>query len=168
VASDLARKANAQDLGRGAGSDTFQKLALSNIAERSGAPAWWGRRWTCRACRRWRSSSTASRKRRSRALIAKSLLEPKTAAQLMEDAIKAGKPQPIGNILLSNPSRAAQLLGARAGDGDHGPFRALRLSGGPTTGGWRVDVALHPAVEHVHGQPEQQMHTQAMAMPRKR
>jgi hypothetical protein len=67
VASDLARKANAQDLGRGAGSDTFQKLAMSNIAERSGAPRVVGTRWTCRACRRWRSSSTASRKRRSRA-----------------------------------------------------------------------------------------------------
>lgn len=38
VAKDLARKANAQDLGRGAGSDTFQKLSMQNIAEQSGMP----------------------------------------------------------------------------------------------------------------------------------
>lgn len=38
VAQDLARHANAQDLGRGAGSNTFQNFSMANIAERSGVP----------------------------------------------------------------------------------------------------------------------------------
>jgi hypothetical protein len=38
VAQDLARKANSQDLGRGIGSNTFQNLAMQNIAEQSGMP----------------------------------------------------------------------------------------------------------------------------------
>lgn len=38
IAKDIARKANAQDLGRGTGSDTVQKLAMNNIAAQSGMP----------------------------------------------------------------------------------------------------------------------------------
>lgn len=38
VRQDLARTANAQDLGRGVGSDTVQKLAMQNIASQSGMP----------------------------------------------------------------------------------------------------------------------------------
>lgn len=38
VAQDLARKTNAQNLGRGPGSDTFQKLAMANMAQQAGLP----------------------------------------------------------------------------------------------------------------------------------
>jgi hypothetical protein len=38
IAQDLARKTNAQDLGRGVGSDTFQKMSMQNIAAQSGMP----------------------------------------------------------------------------------------------------------------------------------
>lgn len=38
VAQDLARKSSAQNLGRGVGSDTFQKFAMANIAAQSGMP----------------------------------------------------------------------------------------------------------------------------------
>jgi hypothetical protein len=112
VAGDLARKANAQDLGRGAGSDTFQKLALSNIAERSGAPGVVGTALDLPGVSKVAKFLYREPEEKIQTLIAKSLLEPKSAAQLMEDAIRAGKPQPIGNILLSNPSRAAQIAGA--------------------------------------------------------
>jgi hypothetical protein len=112
VASDLARKANAQDLGRGAGSDTFQKLALSNIAERSGAPGVVGTALDLPGVSKVAKFLYREPEEKIQTLIAKSLLEPKSAAQLMEDAIRAGKPQPIGNILLSNPSRPAQIAGA--------------------------------------------------------
>jgi hypothetical protein len=112
VASDLARKANAQDLGRGVGSDTFQKLALSNIAERSGAPGVVGTALDLPGVSKVAKFLYREPEEKIQSLIAQSLLEPKTAAQLMEEAIKAGKPQPIGNLLLSNPSRAAQLTGA--------------------------------------------------------
>jgi hypothetical protein len=112
VAKDLARKANAQDLGRGVGSDTFQKLALSNIAERSGAPGVVGTALDLPGVSKVAKFLYREPEEKIQSIIAKSLLEPKTAAQLMEEAIRAGKPQPIGNVLLSNPSRAAQLAGA--------------------------------------------------------
>ncbi len=112
VARDLARKANAQDLGRGVGSDTFQKLALSNIAERSGAPGVVGTALDMPGVSKVAKFLYREPEEKIQTLIAQSLLQPKTAAQLMEEAIKAGKPQPIGNILFSNPSRAAQLTGA--------------------------------------------------------
>ena len=38
VAEDLARKINAQNLGRGVGSDTFQKLSMANMAQQAGLP----------------------------------------------------------------------------------------------------------------------------------
>ena len=38
IGRDIARKANFQDLTRGAGSDTFQKMAMANMAEKSGIP----------------------------------------------------------------------------------------------------------------------------------
>jgi hypothetical protein len=112
VASDLARKANAQDLGRGVGSDTFQKLALSNIAERSGAPGVVGTALDLPGVSRVAKFLYREPEEKIQTIIAKSLLEPKSAAQLMEQAIKAGKPQPIGNILFANPGRAAQIGGA--------------------------------------------------------
>jgi uncharacterized Zn-binding protein involved in type VI secretion len=112
VASDLARKANAQDLGRGVGSDTFQKLALSNIAERSGAPGVVGTALDLPGVSKVAKFLYREPEEKIQTLIAKSLLDPKNAAQLMDEAIKAGKPQPIGNLLFSNPSRAAQITGA--------------------------------------------------------
>lgn len=38
IAADLARKSNAQELGRGIGSNTFQNFAMDNIASQSGYP----------------------------------------------------------------------------------------------------------------------------------
>lgn len=115
VASDLARKANAQDLGRGTGSDTFQKLALSNIAERSGAPGVVGPALDFPGVSKVAKFLYREPEEKIQSLIAKSLLEPKSAAQLMEDAIRAGKPPPVGNFLLSNPGRVSQVLGGVGG-----------------------------------------------------
>lgn len=39
VAQDLGRKANAQDLGRGVGSNTYQNFAMDNLAESMGVPS---------------------------------------------------------------------------------------------------------------------------------
>lgn len=39
VAKDLARKANAQDLGRGVGSNTFQNFAMDNLSQSMGMPS---------------------------------------------------------------------------------------------------------------------------------
>jgi hypothetical protein len=113
IGQDLARKANAQKLGKEyGGSDTFQKLALSNIAERSGAPGVVGTALDLPGVSKVAKFLYRDPEEKIQTKIAQSLLDPKTAAQLMEEAIKGGKPRPIGNILLDNPSRAAQLTGA--------------------------------------------------------
>jgi hypothetical protein len=112
VARDLARKANAQDLGRGVGSDTFQKLAMSNIAERSGAPGVVGTALDLPGVSRVAKFLYREPEEKIQTLVAQALLEPKKAATLMQEAIAAGKPKPIGNILFANPSRAAQITGA--------------------------------------------------------
>ena len=39
VAQDLARKANAQDLGRGVGSNTHQNFSMNSLAAESGVPS---------------------------------------------------------------------------------------------------------------------------------
>lgn len=39
IAKDLARKTNAQDLGRGAGSNTFQNFAMDNLSKEMGMPS---------------------------------------------------------------------------------------------------------------------------------
>jgi hypothetical protein len=38
IAEDLARRSNAQELGRGVGSDTFQKISMANMAQQVGMP----------------------------------------------------------------------------------------------------------------------------------
>jgi hypothetical protein len=115
VASDLARKANAQDLGRGVGSDTFQKLALSNIAERSGAPGVVGGALDMPGVSKVAKFLYREPDEKIQTLIAQSLLQPKNAAMLMEEAIAKGKPQPIGNLLFANPGRVTQVLGGAGG-----------------------------------------------------
>jgi hypothetical protein len=115
VARDLARKANAQDLGRGVGSDTFQKLALSNIAERSGAPGVVGTALDMPGVSKVAKFLYREPEEKIQTLIAQSLLEPKSAAKLMEEAIKRGKPQPVGDFLFSNPGRVTQVIGGAGG-----------------------------------------------------
>lgn len=112
VAGDLARKANSQDLGRGVGSDTFQKLAMSNIAERSGAPGVVGAALDFPGVSKVAKFLYRDPEEKIQTLIAQSLLDPKSAAGLMQEAIAKGKPKPIGDLLFSNPSRAAQIGGA--------------------------------------------------------
>lgn len=113
VAADLARKDNMLRLGKEyGGSDTFQKLALSNIAERSGAPGVVGTALDLPGVSKVAKFLYREPEEKIQSLIADSLLEPKTAAQLMQEAIAKGRPQPVGNILFANPSRPAQLTGA--------------------------------------------------------
>ena len=116
IARDLGRKANAQDLGRGVGSDTFQKLAMSNIAERSGAPGVVGGALSLPGVSKFAKFVYTEPEEQIQTLIAQSLLDPKMGARLMT-APRAMPVQPISaaNTVLANPSRATQFLGGGAG-----------------------------------------------------
>lgn len=109
IGQDLARKANAENLGRGVGSDTFQKLAMQNIAEQSGMPRLVGGLLDLPVVSRatkwvYRDSDEAAQK-----VIAEAMLNPAKAAQLMEQVDKG--------ILSNNPKLKQALLqsGIRGG-----------------------------------------------------
>lgn len=116
VARDLARKANAQDLGRGAGSDTFQKLAMSNIAERSGAPRVVGGALSLPGVSKVAKFMYQEPEEQIQSIIARALLDPQSAATLMTS--RAARPMPpisMWKTLAANPARATQLLGGGGG-----------------------------------------------------
>lgn len=102
IAKDLARKTNAQDLGRGVGSDTFQKLSMQNIAEQSGMPRLTGGLLALPGMSRATSWAYRDVDEQMRGLLADALLDPKKAAALMKDA---GKQR-----LLPNSPKARKAL----------------------------------------------------------
>lgn len=102
IAKDLARKSNAQDLGRGVGSDTFQKFALSNIAQSSGAPRAVGAALNAPGVSKVANFLYSAPEQEIQSLIAKALLEPQTAAAMMRSA-GAAKPPGAVNMLFANP-----------------------------------------------------------------
>lgn len=117
IAKDLARKANAQNLGRGAGSDTVQKLAMTNLAEQSGAPGVLGSVLNMPGVNKLAKFAYSGPDEQIQSLLAQSLLDPKLASQLMtrNGAALVPKVNPK-QLLLANPSRATQLLGGGAAE----------------------------------------------------
>lgn len=111
IAQDLARKSNAEGLGRGVGSDTFQKLAMQNIAEQSGMPRIVGGLLDLPVVSRatkwvYRDSDEAAQK-----VIADAMLNPAKAAQLMEQVDKGilqNSPR-LKNALLQSGMRIGGL-----------------------------------------------------------
>lgn len=90
VGQDLARKANAQNLGRGVGSDTFQKLSMNNIAQRSGMPRLAGGLLELPGISRATRWIYQGSDDQAQGLLANALLNPQEAAALMENASKQG------------------------------------------------------------------------------
>lgn len=86
IGSDLARKSNAQNLGRGAGSDTFQKLSMQNIAEQSGMPRMVGGLLSLPGVSRATAWAYRDTDQKMQAMLADALLDPAKAASLMERA----------------------------------------------------------------------------------
>ena len=113
VAKDLARKANAQDLGRGVGSDTFQKLSMQNIAEQSGMPKAVGGLLDFPGVSRatgwiYRDSDEQMQK-----LLADVLLDPAKAAEVMQKATpkQLAKDPALRKLLEQSVIRGGGLLG---------------------------------------------------------
>lgn len=109
VAQDLARKSNAQDLGRGVGSNTFQNFAMNNLAQSNGMPSAVGGLFNLvpmasRTAGAVTSAGKAlgnviyrSKDEAMRSRMAQALLNPQETAGLME-------------LALTQPGRVAQLL----------------------------------------------------------
>lgn len=116
IAKDLARKANSENLGRGVGSDTFQKLAMQNIAEQAGMPRIVGGLLDLPVVSRatkwvYRDSDQAAQK-----VISEAMLDPAKAAQLME-RVNGGLLQDspkLKQLLLQSGMRGGGLLGLSA------------------------------------------------------
>jgi hypothetical protein len=105
VAQDLARKANAQDLGRGVGSNTFQNFSMNSLAESSGMPSAVGGLFNMipgvgTAVNVAKAAGGALYKSKDEVMkqrMAQMLLNPQETAGLME-------------LALAQPGKVAQLL----------------------------------------------------------
>lgn len=112
IAADMARKANAQDLGRGVGSDTFQKLAMQNIGQQSGMPRAVGGLLDMPGISRATNWLYRDTDQKMQGLLAEALLDPKKAAALMEkaDASYLKKHPEVKQLLEQSLLRGGGLL----------------------------------------------------------
>lgn len=83
IRQDLARALVAQNAGRGAGSDTVQKLAMTNIMQRSGLPTFLADLPGVSRAGKWVYSTTDDMMKQR---LADALLDPKVTASLMDKA----------------------------------------------------------------------------------
>ena len=90
VARDLARTTNAQNLGRGVGSNTAQNLAMSNLLEQAGVPMGILNVPVLGSALAL-PGKVAPSEDAIRGLLAEAMLNPKLAATLMQRAEDAGK-----------------------------------------------------------------------------
>jgi len=115
IGADLARKANAQDLGRGVGSDTFQKITMSNIAEQSGMPRMMGGLLSLPGVNRATRWIYQDADKQMQGLLSDALLNPGQTAKLMTEAdLKLLANNPKSRKVLEQAVLRAGLLGAPA------------------------------------------------------
>lgn len=116
VAKDLARKSTSQNLGRGVGSDTFQKLSMQNIAEQSGMPRVVGGLLGMPGVSRATNWIYRDVDQQMQGLLGEALLNPRMAAELMQNADrKLLESSPRLLQLLQQSAMRGGLLGAPAG-----------------------------------------------------
>jgi hypothetical protein len=101
IAQDLARKSNAQDLGRTVGSNTFQNLAMQNIAEQSGMPRIANGLLGLPGVSRATNWAYRDADEKIQGLLADMLLNPQQAGKAMTEAQKK---------LLANNPKTKRLL----------------------------------------------------------
>lgn len=119
VAQDLARKSNAQDLGRGVGSNTFQNFAMDNLAQSMGVPSAVkslagvipGLSPTATLVAKGAQGVGGLAYKNADQLIrrdmAQALLNPQAAARLME---AANDPGMMARVLQSLPAKVKQAI----------------------------------------------------------
>lgn len=109
IGRDLARKGNAQNLGRGVGSDTFQKLSMSNLAQRSGIPMGVLELPGIGRGAKWIYENTDAK---MQARLASVLLEPREAARVMAAATPSKRAELLAKALRTTLTPAALSLPA--------------------------------------------------------
>lgn len=120
VLKDSQSIAAAQDLGRGVGSDTVQKMAMSNLIEQAGLPSWIGALAPLRPLGGWAQTAGnllyKSNDERMRHLLADVLKDPKQAAAAMKAA--GVTPSQYAELLRAMGAGANQALPAAAVQGN--------------------------------------------------
>lgn len=116
VARDLARKVNAQDLGRGVGSNTFQQFAMNNIAEQAGAPRAVGAFLNAPILTKLPRALYEGAEEKIETEIARALLNPRSAATMLETEIarQIARSAPRAPLVSPRGLDAAELLFARS------------------------------------------------------
>lgn len=92
IKKDLARSVMAQNLGRGAGSDTVQKMAMTNLMQRSGLPLGLMNLPGIGRAANWAYSQTDDLMKQR---LADAMLNPQEAAGLMKGAVPSPAQQKI-------------------------------------------------------------------------
>ena len=105
IAQDLARKSNAERLGSGVNSDTFQKLSMQNLAEQSGMPRLVGGLLDTPGLNRATKWIYRDSDEKAQKMIAEALLNPQKAAELMTGA---------NRVILENNPKLKALIGQSA------------------------------------------------------
>ena len=119
VARDLARVGNANDLGRGVGSNTFQNLAMDNLAAQSGVPSAVslmanvipGASAATNVAKTLGGLVYRGKDETMKRRLAEVLLDPKQAAKMLVDAQKQGLiSRKIAERVGNDPIRLADLF----------------------------------------------------------
>lgn len=116
IAMDLGRKANAENIGRGVGSDTFQKLAMQNIAEQSGMPRLMSGLLDTPGVSRATKWVYRDTDEKVQKLLADALLNPAKAAELMQAARSGAfdNNPALKRLIEQSVMRGGGLLGSAA------------------------------------------------------
>lgn len=115
IKEDLMRSVAARDMGRGAGSDTVQKLAMTNLMQQSGLPVGLLNMPGLGRLGNWVYSNADEEMKRS---LAQGLLNPSQTARLMEKATPNEKAALVSGLLRMTATPVATggtmgLLGAQ-------------------------------------------------------
>lgn len=111
IGRDLARKSNAETLGKDIGSDTFQKLAMANIAEQSGVPRITAGLLELPVVSKVTKLLYEGADEKAQKAIAEALLDPKKAADLMEGANKGWFSPAVTKLIQQSAFKSGGLLG---------------------------------------------------------
>ena len=107
IKDDLARSVQARDLGRGPGSDTFQKLSMSNLMQRSGLPDTAMRVPMLGRVANWAYENADNRMRQQ---LAEALLNPREAGRLLNAAPPMGLPPNTNPAIGERAAMLARML----------------------------------------------------------
>lgn len=98
IKADLARSVAARDMGRGAGSDTVQKLAMTNLMQQAGLPVGLLNTPGLGRLGNWAFSHADAEMKQS---LASGLLNPQQTAKLMEKATPSERAKIVSGLLRS-------------------------------------------------------------------